>query len=141
MGRRQESVDPRLELSLTPTERAPAIARRRLADWLARALPDEEVHTAQLLTSELITNAVVHGEGDITLRAELDDDRLLVEVMDHGHGFEREMRERDFESVGGYGLTIVESESSRWGIHEGTTHVWFELERAGPRLGADNKPS
>ena len=134
-------MDARLELSLPPTERAPGIARRRLAEWLAPALGGEEVRRAKLLTSELITNAVVHGQGNITLRAELDDDRLLVEVMDHGHGFERVVREQDFETIGGYGLTIVEAESSRWGIHEGTTHVWFELERPGPRLGVDSKPS
>jgi hypothetical protein len=35
---------------------------------------------------------------------------------------------------------IVDAESSRWGIHEGTTHVWFELERPGPRLAAEEAP-
>ena len=35
---------------------------------------------------------------------------------------------------------IVEAEASRWGVHEGTTHVWFEVERPGPRLGPDQNP-
>ena len=49
---------------------------------------------------------------------------------------------------------IVEAVTSRWGIHEGTTHVWAEfersdprgthlwaeLERPGPRIGEDAKP-
>ena len=48
---------------------------------------------------------------------------------------------RNFEHVQGWGLKIVDSQSSRWGGHEGTTHVWFELERRGPRLGADNNPA
>jgi anti-sigma regulatory factor (Ser/Thr protein kinase) len=81
----------------------------------------------------------VHGRGRIVLRAELDADRLLVEVIDQGHGFERTVRQRDFEGVGGHGLGIVDVLASRWGIHEGTTHVWFELERPGPRLGRGRK--
>jgi hypothetical protein len=28
----------------------------------------------------------------------------------------------------------------RWGVHQGTTHVWFELERAGPRIGIESRP-
>jgi anti-sigma regulatory factor (Ser/Thr protein kinase) len=129
-----------LELPLPRTADAPRIARRRLVEWLARRLEAAELESAMLLTSELVTNAVVHGHGKIMLRAGLDDDRLLVEVIDDGHGFERIVREEDFDSVGGRGLKIVDAEASRWGIHEGTTHVWFELERPGPRLGEASKP-
>ena len=68
----------------------------------------------------------------IILRAELDADRLLVEVIGEGHGFERTIRLRDTESVGGRGLGIMDTVASRWRIHEGTTHVWFELERPAP---------
>jgi anti-sigma regulatory factor (Ser/Thr protein kinase) len=131
----------RLEFSLPRTHEAPGTARRRLAQWLTSQLAESELHKAMLLTSELVTNAVMHGQGKITLRAGLDDDRLLVEVIDQGQGFERVVRQEDFNSVGGRGLKIVDAESSRWGIHDGTTHVWFELERPGPRLGAANKPS
>jgi anti-sigma regulatory factor (Ser/Thr protein kinase) len=131
----------RLEFALPRSHEAPGIARRRLGQWLTPRLADAELHKALLLTSELVTNAVMHGHGEITLRAGLDTDRLLVEVIDQGHGFERVLREEDFNSVGGRGLKIVDAESSRWGIHEGTTHVWFELERPGPRLGTANKPS
>ncbi|HEX8159436.1 MAG TPA: ATP-binding protein [Solirubrobacteraceae bacterium] len=91
---------------------------------------------AELLVSELTSNAILHGKGQtITLRAWLDEDRLLVEVVDDGSGFEHELRRKDFEQVGGWGLELVEDVSSRWGVREGTTHVWFELELPGPRLG------
>src|SRR5207248_452190 len=101
----------------------------------------EELEAAQLLASELVTNAFLHGQGNITLRAALDQDRMLVEVIDEGKGFERELRQHDFDDFHGRGLAIVESQASRWGIHEGTTHVWFELERPGPRLGIRTKPA
>lgn len=130
-----------LEVNLPHTVQAPGIARRSLADWLAPAVGDSELETAKLLVSELVTNAVVHGRGAITLRAKLDDDRLLVEVIDEGRGFEQTVRQQDFASIGGRGLAIVDAEASRWGIHEGTTHVWFELERPGPRLGRVGKPA
>ncbi len=92
------------------------------------------------MVSELVTNAVRHGTGRIMLRADLDEDRMLVEVIDEGGGLERAIREHDFEAVEGFGLRIVDAESSRWGAHEGTTHVWFELERRGPRLGPEKNP-
>jgi anti-sigma regulatory factor (Ser/Thr protein kinase) len=132
---------PEHELELPRSPGSPAEARRALTKWFAADLDGEELHRAKLLVSELVTNAVLHGKGQIVLRAHADDDRLLVEVMDEGSGFERQVRRHTFEDVGGRGLSIVESESSRWGIHEGTTHVWFELERAGPRLGSEQKPA
>ncbi|HSC02857.1 MAG TPA: ATP-binding protein [Solirubrobacteraceae bacterium] len=134
-------MSAQFELDLPPTADAPRRARRRLLDWLGSAVSVPELKRAALLTSELVTNALMHGQGKISVRAQLDQDRLLVEVIDQGHGFERTVTEHDFEDVGGHGLRIVEAEASRWGIHEGTTHVWFELERTGPRLGSDKKPA
>lgn len=87
-----------------------------------------------LLASELATNALVHGDGQITLRARLGQDHLLVELTDEGPGFERVLRRNDFWRIGGWGLGIVDDVASRWGVHEGTTHVWFELDTHGRRL-------
>jgi anti-sigma regulatory factor (Ser/Thr protein kinase) len=116
------------------------MARRLVTTWLREELSREELDTAKLLTSELVANAVVHGHGQIVLRGGLDENRILVEVIDEGRGFEREARRREFDELHGRGLAIVDTESSRWGVHEGTTHVWFELELGGPRLGTDTKP-
>jgi anti-sigma regulatory factor (Ser/Thr protein kinase) len=129
------------EKDLPRTRGAPTLARRSLARWFAGDVEGDELRTAELLVSELVTNAVMHGRGTITLRAHLDEDRLLVEVIDEGGGFERTIRNREFDSVGGRGLAIVDAEASRWGIHEGTTHVWFELEQRGPRLGSEKNPA
>lgn len=119
---------------------APGAARRAVEQWFGALLDPDDLERVKLLTSELVTNAVVHGVGKITLHARLDDDRVLVEVVDEGHGFERTLHKRDFDEVGGRGLAIVDAEASRWGIHEGTTHVWFELARSGPRMGEEHNP-
>lgn len=59
----------------------------------------------------------------------------LIEVIDEGTGFDRAIQTRELPQTGGWGLRLVDCEASRWGLHEGTTHVWFELERAGTQLG------
>ena len=38
-------------------------------------------------------------------------------------------RDRPATDVGGWGLHLVQTLSKRWGVHEGSTHVWFEIER------------
>jgi anti-sigma regulatory factor (Ser/Thr protein kinase) len=130
-----------LEIELPRSQDAPGLARSALVEWCGEGFDPDELHKARLLTSELVTNAVVHGHGQIVLRAKRDENRVLVEVIDQGRGFEHRARVREMSELGGRGLAIVEEESSRWGIHEGTTHVWFELELPGPRLGEESKPS
>jgi anti-sigma regulatory factor (Ser/Thr protein kinase) len=139
---RSQSMGERLHKAELPRSiQGPRAARQLIVAWFGDRLEADELETTTLLVSELVSNAVSHGEGRIELRADLDDDRLLVEVMDEGHGLERMIREREFEQVEGWGLKIVDAAAGRWGAHEGTTHVWFELERAGPRLGKEKKPS
>ncbi len=124
-----------LEVSLPRARSAPELARRAVRRWGAERVEADVLEKAELLVSELATNAISHGRGEIALRASLDEDRLLVEVIDGGTGFERRLRRDAAGEAGGWGLGMVEDLSSRWGVHEGTTHVWFEIERSGPRLG------
>ena len=132
-------IETQFEADLPHTADAPGIARRSVVGWLTSAVEPDELEVARLLVSELVTNAVVHGLGSITLRVGLDEDRLRAEVIDEGGGFERKVRQRDFASTGGRGLAILDAEASRWGIQDGATHVWFEVERPRPRLGPANK--
>jgi anti-sigma regulatory factor (Ser/Thr protein kinase) len=89
------------------------------------------VPDAKLLVSELITNAVKYGSGDtVTLEVVSEGpDHMRVDVVDDGVGFVPVARSRPATEVGGWGLHMVESVSDRWGVHEGSTHVWFELSR------------
>ena len=118
-----------LEVELSCDGAGPRAARRALAGWAAPHLDRDVLADAELLVSEVATNAVLHGVGPITLRAALDEERLRVEIVDQGSGFERQLRRDGVDQVGGWGLEFVEDLSARWGVHEGSTHVWFELER------------
>ena len=88
----------------------------------------------KLLVSELITNSVKYGgDGAITLTSQTDDpQRLRVEVIDQGAGFVPAARDRPATEVGGWGLHLVQTLADRWGVYEGSTHVWFEIDRRAP---------
>ena len=103
--------------------RAREYARGQLLSWDLEPLVD----TTELLVSELVTNALRYGEGDIRLRLLLDR-TLVCEVWDSGLVQPRRRRARDTDE-GGRGLQLVGLLSAAWGsrrTHRGKT-VWFEL--------------
>ena len=124
-----------LHLNLPHDPSAASTARRAAERRFAGALSQGRRGDVALVVSELVNNAVVHGEGDIVVKLQLDGDVLRGEVIDHGRGFEHEVRARGARDISGRGLLIVEALTSRWGIHEGTTHVWFEMPLVGPAPG------
>jgi len=115
---------------------------------LARALvgrsigvvPDEVRDSAVLLTSEVVTNAVLHGGVSFNLRLEVRRDRLRVSVTDDdprpphvlGTSPDREY---------GRGMAIVAAEATAWGArldgHRKT--LWFELTLPDDGDGADTE--
>jgi anti-sigma regulatory factor (Ser/Thr protein kinase) len=134
-----------LELPRAPT--AGSLARSAVSDSFAEELGRDRVGELLLVVSELVTNAVLYGRGAITLKVRVDRDGIFGEVVDQGGGFEREVRERGPDELTGRGLMIVDALSRRWGIHEGTTHVWFELAQPDdpprltePELGEAERP-
>ncbi|GAA2304089.1 SpoIIE family protein phosphatase [Streptomyces caniferus] len=113
--------------SLAPEARSVArareLARDQLTDWGLQELVD----TTELLVSELVTNALRHGHGEIRLRLLLDR-TLVCEVWDADLAQPRRRRARDTDE-GGRGLQLVGLLSQGWGSRRtprGKT-VWFEL--------------
>ncbi|MER5529622.1 SpoIIE family protein phosphatase [Streptomyces sp. NPDC002677] len=103
--------------------RAREYARGQLITWGLEPLVD----TTELLVSELVTNALRYGEGEIRLRLLLDR-TLVCEVWDSGLVQPRRRRARDTDE-GGRGLQLVGLLSAAWGSRRtprGKT-VWFEL--------------
>jgi len=109
---------------------APTAARRAI-DGLSGRVADDVIPDVKLLVSELITNSVKYGgEGALRLQIETEGPRKLrAEVIDQGVGFVPVARDRPATEVGGWGLHLVQTLSNRWGVHEGSTHVWFEIDR------------
>jgi anti-sigma regulatory factor (Ser/Thr protein kinase) len=110
---------------------APGMARGLLKTWAGSALEPHQLNTARLLVSELVTNAVLHGQGEITLSVWLRADALRVEVRDQGDAFSHDGRGPERPTAGGWGLELVSAESSRWGVGSERARVWFELDLDG----------
>ena len=121
------SARPLLSLTVPRDRTAAAAARRALAELDLPCTRETRMAIA-LLATELINNAVMHGRGpEVRLDVAHDAERLRVEVCDQGNGFDPSQR-TEREDPGGWGLAIVENLSSDWGMYEGSTHVWFELD-------------
>jgi DNA-binding NarL/FixJ family response regulator len=107
---------------------SPREARQFLATQLAAWELDDLRETAELLVSELVTNAIVHAHSPSQLSVRVDGEVVHVEVEDWGGGA-LVLRDPDPLTPGGRGLRFVEALASRWGTAS-TGHgksVWFEL--------------
>ena len=122
-GRRLLDQLATIQLDAHPT--SPRAAR----EFVARTLGDwgwaEQVATAVLLTSELVTNAIIHTNSPcaVTVRGQRS---LRVEVIDEGVAPPGGVR----LGTGG-GLRLVDTMATSWGVspHGWGKVVWFELAR------------
>jgi transcriptional regulator with XRE-family HTH domain/anti-sigma regulatory factor (Ser/Thr protein kinase) len=111
---------------IASTPESPALARAAL-DATAAGIPPSVLAEAELLTSELVTNSVVHGGGQaFVLSIDLTPQRLRVEVADEGP---TRIRPHGPLQESGWGLTFVAELADRWGVARegGANLVWFEF--------------
>lgn len=118
-----------------------AVARRFTADHLASVDAPAWATVAELVVSEIVTNAVVHGRGPVEVRIEADPSGCRVEVYDDDPRLPRARRYAD-TAVTGRGLHIVAELVDRWGaLTEGRGKVvWFEIGAPRARLFATHVP-
>ena len=105
-------------------------ARRFVRDVLEdNAVADEVVETVELLTSEVITNALVHADSAPELAVRVRREVVRVEVVDVSPVVPIR-RSIETDALSGRGIAIVESLASQWGVTDlsaqGKT-VWFEV--------------
>jgi two-component sensor histidine kinase len=119
--------DAGFSISLPRSPTAAAHARHAVASGFGALLGEESLDDVMLVVSELVTNALLHGRGDIKLRIAVDAQLVTGAVSDDGRRFRGQPLEPDPARIGGHGLRIVDRVAERWG-HEGTsTNVWFEI--------------
>jgi anti-sigma regulatory factor (Ser/Thr protein kinase) len=120
----------REELSFPPSTRAPALARRAVREFLAAAQRSDRTDTAELLASELVTNAVIHGRGPVTMRMEYDATGLAVTVQDEEPSLPV-VPPDDPMALHGRGLHLIAALASAWGVEPDRDGpgkgVWFRL--------------
>lgn len=105
---------------------ARAFVRHTLAGWGVGRVDD-----VVLIASELFTNAVLHGGGDVDVTLSVAGDRVRLEVADGGGAaVPSEARRPTPDAVTGRGLAIVDALAQRWGNRSdraGRTCVWIEV--------------
>jgi anti-sigma regulatory factor (Ser/Thr protein kinase) len=121
---------PPAEMQLPSTAQAPGAAREFLRAAACATHHARVLDEAELLVSELVTNAVLHGAPPITVRVECDgSDGLHVAVTDRNPE-PAVAREAGPLDESGRGIRLVDVISDRWGVRcrpdEGKD-VWFEL--------------
>ncbi|MFJ8078328.1 ATP-binding protein [Streptomyces sp. NPDC096176] len=85
---------------------------------------------AELLASELVTNALIHTDQGAVVTATVEDSRLHVEVQDFMAGLPVSDRPRADLGTSGRGLVLVESLADAWGVRSAQgvgKVVWFDL--------------
>jgi anti-sigma regulatory factor (Ser/Thr protein kinase) len=112
-----------------PADSSGAKVARRALEPAVRGLTPDRRADVLLLTTELVTNAFRHGSPPITLTVDAQPSALRVEVEDAGGG--RPARDPEPGPAGGWGLLLVEEAADRWGVVDGSTNVWFEVDLGG----------
>ena len=109
---------------------SPARARRLVADALSEWHCDHLADEALLLTSELVTNAVLHGGSEVDVTVSNRGATVRVEVSDDDAGSVAPVAPSLF-STSGRGLGLVAALSLAWGVspRRAGKSVWFELAR------------
>jgi anti-sigma regulatory factor (Ser/Thr protein kinase) len=115
---------------LTPHPTSVGAARRFVRDVLkTRRVGDGVVSTVELLTSEVVTNAIVHARSGPQLAVEVGDHVIRVAVRDSSPDVPvRRLAHAD--DLSGRGVVIVEGLASAWGVDRepnGAKRVWFEV--------------
>jgi anti-sigma regulatory factor (Ser/Thr protein kinase) len=111
-----------------PAARSVVLARREITGALSRWGLDGLVDAAQLLTSELVTNSVLHARTPVTVTINQREGEIRVAVSD-GSAIEPAIRRHSMTSTTGRGLQMLLSLADDWGSEVTKTGktVWFTL--------------
>jgi anti-sigma regulatory factor (Ser/Thr protein kinase) len=126
----------RLELRPEPgsPRQARSFVRSALEEW---GIDQPVIEDAELLVTEVVTNAVIHARTNITLEVSLQPEKLRFEVsdLDDRHVTRRQPTERE---ATGRGMFLVDSLATDWDVLYGetgkTVRFSLSLDRATERV-------
>ncbi|MFB6680116.1 SpoIIE family protein phosphatase [Streptomyces sp. NPDC056390] len=149
-------ITARAAATFDPVGRSVATARAFVRDTLQGWGFPDIIDDAVVLTSELVTNAVVHAGTSAEVLCLRTDDGVRVEVADRYPEREIPLQQSAInmgnpDREGGRGLQLCAALATRWGVDYTPTHklVWFQLalpqrsvgtRTAGPALPTDLLP-
>ena len=126
---------------LESTGQAPSAARRMVTGALREwSVPEPTVANIEIAVSELVSNAVEHGNGTIGLELRLAGTLLLLRVRDTATSTPVQ-QPMDKRAIRGRGLLIVDALSTRWGYDADAEGKWVWAEFVLPDELADPQRS
>jgi serine/threonine-protein kinase RsbW len=122
-----------MEHRLAHAASSPAEARQIAADLVTDRLSPSRANEFVLMVSEVVGNAVRHGEpepdGRIGFRLEDEDKLLRAVVTDSAPEFEFDQYTFESANLDHMGLLMVDTLANRWGLSlDGKKAVWFEVD-------------
>jgi anti-sigma regulatory factor (Ser/Thr protein kinase) len=93
--------------------------------WVCDHCPDEHLPRArrwiaELLTSELVQNALDHSNGPVVLSLTHDEDGILVGITDD-HGGVPTLKPQTPQATDGRGIALVDALATTWGVYDSDT--------------------
>lgn len=126
------SIGVERRLTLAPLPDSARTARRLVAEVLSTARAEHFTDTATLLTSELVTNGIVHAHTELEVTVDATQTWVRVEVVD-GNSRLPSRRDYDENASTGRGMEMVELLADEFGVEpleENGKRVWFRLGEA-----------
>ena len=114
-----------MQLTVRPVADEIPTTRRQLTRWARQTLAEQQAEDFELMASEALTNAVLHGDRSSLIQVEawVDNRELCVEVVNQAERFAPPL---DRLGVGGMGLPIIEQAAHRWGVEgDKLVRLWF----------------
>lgn len=117
-----------LRVAASPT--APSLARQAVRELCCGLVDQDLVDTAELLISEVVTNAVLHGGDEISVAIATGRAEVSVAVSDDGERLP-DIRPADLLATNGRGMRMVADLAADWGVSESPSgagkSVWFRV--------------
>ncbi|MEU2777400.1 ATP-binding protein [Streptomyces sp. NPDC007162] len=121
------------ETALAPQQVCAHRARRDITALLMMwEVPQDLLDDVVLAVSELVTNAVQHGTGDVRLRAFNTNEQLRIEVTDDNSA-PATLRAASDDDTSGRGLLLVSALAQNWGVSEDGKTTWCAFHIASDR--------
>jgi anti-sigma regulatory factor (Ser/Thr protein kinase) len=121
-------VDVRVRTTLPASVSTPATARAVVRDAVVRGRAGVRVEDVALVVSELVTNAVQRGDGEITLDVVVETSGVHIAVED-GNLSTPAPADRLPDTEPGRGLMLVSKIAAQWGVRPGDHGkvVWADV--------------
>ena len=118
-----------VKATFAPRAESARAARQLVMSTLSSSPFAASADVACLLTSELVTNVLLHAGTPFDVRVVVDDDCLTVSVHDQDSRLPAVREPSEPPACSGRGLRLLEDLSSDWGYREESVgkSVWFEL--------------